>query len=1393
MTDSRRVRSADKTASAPRPRRDLACALLAGVMYALSSFVAAAAPTLQFDVLAQVVRSDGSRTVLTVADGGVLRTGDEVQFRVRTSVDAYVYIVAYGSSGSAVLVHPYSGDPASAFVRAGSERVFPDPTIHLPLDQRSGRELFLAIASPTPLAQPSRLLVRIEGARGDKQQIADIVSREATTFAAVSVRHLGRRPLVGLEAAELPRSHTALPSMDASTFTDADQPGPRVAAPAPAPPATLLPENDPYREDEVLGGEGSKIKALIPLRGTAGDAGLTAPRREAPRATPPPADESRLGKRKKGFAATIGGWFGFGSAASVGGATGEDAPERNAPRQDQRPAGKSHADPAPVTGRTFALPVPEPASRVDVEPDTATAGVLPGGAQPSTTQLSGSPPDSAGGLVAEQIIALDRNGETAGDELPAATPPAVTVERIETGSNKVPIGGSSTGGALAAINELLPPPAEALAGESVASRIVAPQPAEAGLPRRAGPAPGIVAKNPSTPGLVAKIGSLLGGSGTGAPNDNDATGSTAPAISAVPAAEAAVEVAGGSEAGAGAGEVPGVDATAPLESLSVVDTGERTQVATGNPPPTRAAEIDAPTPAAAAPGDPTDSAGASNDGGDSELPAESRSIGFSDQEPAPPGEIAETADSVVVNPEPVAEADPAGSATAAPTADHTAPRGTPGGGGLAGLFGRLFGADSADVEPRKDADASQSAKPPEGDTETTVISSTVEVDLGIDTARAATPDAAASEAEPETPAGWVAPTDELKVIQAPTVETQAQSIALQAPTTAAAAEPAAIRMEVESNGEPSSDSVLGVAAAKPDALASEPASETPPGPVASTGESKAIQTPAAESVEIGVAVGAGSGPSSDSVPTITAPDEKVTSEDAAAPESKKGLLGLLGGLFGGARQSGDETADDAPSPASAQAPAPVEQRAVGVADDLAPVESSARAQPATEVTVAEDGGLADGSGTLQASSPAPGAADAAAAESKDSGGGLMATLRGLFGAHQATPAHVAGQAIAPTEESTTAPGPVQATAAAPRRPPFQRIRGTDNDRVLIVTGTGAPEQVVAPGGVLSGTGSKIKALLDGGASGSASTKTSRTETLEAAARSTSSSANDTTASKENAVSRPSPTVPAVVPKNAAATVLDQATEVAGDGAKPATVAVVAPDAVQSILSGAAKIPPPVVTEAPIEAVTEVDLNAGDNAAMAVVLVSTPNGAGAGALLDKQGRVLTLWHLVRGYTDVAVVFKAPDGGSADRERAYRARVVKLNRFSDLALLQIEPPPPEAVSVRLAAGNTALNGAIVHAIGPGPDGSWRHVLGRVAQIRPGSSWYSGQRILHRGTVLRAKVLDEPGSAGAPLFNNRMELIGIGTEARSRRDRLSAVAIDTIQRFLAVQPGQQAVAGG
>jgi S1-C subfamily serine protease len=195
----------------------------------------------------------------------------------------------------------------------------------------------------------------------------------------------------------------------------------------------------------------------------------------------------------------------------------------------------------------------------------------------------------------------------------------------------------------------------------------------------------------------------------------------------------------------------------------------------------------------------------------------------------------------------------------------------------------------------------------------------------------------------------------------------------------------------------------------------------------------------------------------------------------------------------------------------------------------------------------------------------------------------------------------------------------------------------------------------------------------------------------------------------------------------------------------------------------------------------VDLSSNDGPAGAVVRVVTPTGAGSGVVLDRDGHLLTNWHVVRGVDRMMVYFKRV--GSADAAHATRsqARILAHSKFSDLALLKVETLPPGLTPPAIAAEIEIRAGAPIHAIGHTGDGRWQHLVATAERVRPNSSWYSTDRVLHRADVIRAALSGASDLSGAPLFNDRLELIGLGAMMRDDKGELVGVSADTIRAFL------------
>ena len=153
----------------------------------------------------------------------------------------------------------------------------------------------------------------------------------------------------------------------------------------------------------------------------------------------------------------------------------------------------------------------------------------------------------------------------------------------------------------------------------------------------------------------------------------------------------------------------------------------------------------------------------------------------------------------------------------------------------------------------------------------------------------------------------------------------------------------------------------------------------------------------------------------------------------------------------------------------------------------------------------------------------------------------------------------------------------------------------------------------------------------------------------------------------------------------------------------------------------------------------------------VVLVQTPGGLGSGFIVNENGFCVTNYHVVEKETRIAVtIFHRLDDGSFNRRRVDDVRIVALNPFFDLALLQVPVQKDLAYKpVFLAADEDLQEGEEVFAIG--------NPLGLERSVSQGIIGTKNRNF--RGQVyIQTTAEINPGNSGGPLFNARGEVIGV-----------------------------------
>ena len=154
---------------------------------------------------------------------------------------------------------------------------------------------------------------------------------------------------------------------------------------------------------------------------------------------------------------------------------------------------------------------------------------------------------------------------------------------------------------------------------------------------------------------------------------------------------------------------------------------------------------------------------------------------------------------------------------------------------------------------------------------------------------------------------------------------------------------------------------------------------------------------------------------------------------------------------------------------------------------------------------------------------------------------------------------------------------------------------------------------------------------------------------------------------------------------------------------------------------------------------------------AVVLVQTPSGLGSGFIVNERGLCVTNYHVVEKETRIAVVIFARDkDGKFTRTRIDKVKILALNPFFDLALLEIPRTNNQVFkTVVITGAHDHREGDEVFAIG-NPLGLERSVSRGFVSTRNRN--FSGLAYIQ----MTAQI--NPGNSGGPLFNSRGEVIGV-----------------------------------
>ena len=149
------------------------------------------------------------------------------------------------------------------------------------------------------------------------------------------------------------------------------------------------------------------------------------------------------------------------------------------------------------------------------------------------------------------------------------------------------------------------------------------------------------------------------------------------------------------------------------------------------------------------------------------------------------------------------------------------------------------------------------------------------------------------------------------------------------------------------------------------------------------------------------------------------------------------------------------------------------------------------------------------------------------------------------------------------------------------------------------------------------------------------------------------------------------------------------------------------------------------------------------------------GLGSGFVWDKEGHIVTNYHVVANASDVKVVFA--DGTEA------KAEVLGTDPDADLAVIKVDLPAKDLHPVTLGDSDALQPGQIAIAIGNPFGQDFTMTSGIISAV--GRTIRSGNSPFSIPEVIQTDAPINPGNSGGPLLNRHGEVVGINTMIISR----------------------------
>ena len=170
----------------------------------------------------------------------------------------------------------------------------------------------------------------------------------------------------------------------------------------------------------------------------------------------------------------------------------------------------------------------------------------------------------------------------------------------------------------------------------------------------------------------------------------------------------------------------------------------------------------------------------------------------------------------------------------------------------------------------------------------------------------------------------------------------------------------------------------------------------------------------------------------------------------------------------------------------------------------------------------------------------------------------------------------------------------------------------------------------------------------------------------------------------------------------------------------------------------------------------------------------PKGAGSGFIWDKDGHIVTNYHVIMNANKAVVTLK--------NGKKYQASLVGTAASYDIAVLKIQPLKNLLKPIDLGTSRDLEVGQTVYAVGNPFGLDWTMTKGIISALERSMHATNGVPIKH---MIQTDASINPGNSGGPLLNSRGKVIGVNNMIISPSGINAGIGfsipIDTVKRVV------------